>query len=153
VLFLVVAALAATAGCDSTSAVNAKKPIPASVPSVARGTEFATAKTAFEAGSFGYAARYFEMALEAAPRSMDACLGLAASYDWLSRFTEADKTYGKCRTIGGETVAYHNNRGFSYLLRGEHGLASVSLAQAQALSPDNPTVANNLRILRDVSSG
>ncbi|WP_299364506.1 hypothetical protein [uncultured Paracoccus sp.] len=84
---------------------------------------------------------------------MEACLGLAGSYDWLYRFELADQTYASCRKIGGETFAYHNNVGFSYLLRGDYGRASVSLAQARRLQPGHPVIENNLRILRNASSG
>ncbi len=145
--------LALLASCSPNSASAPKKVIPASVPSVLAGTELSTAKTSYEAGNFGYAARYFEKALKASPKSMEACLGLAGSYDWLYRFDLADRTYADCRRIGGETFAYHNNIGFSYLLRGEYGRASVSLAQARALQPGNPVIETNLRILRNVSSG
>lgn len=93
------------------------------------------------------------MALKADPGNMDACLGLAGSYDWLYRFDLADRTYATCRKIDGETFAYHNNIGFSYLLRGDHGRASVSLAQARSMQPGHPVVETNLRILRVVSSG
>ena len=117
------------------------------------GTELATAQTAFASGNFGYAARYFEMAAARSPGSMEACLGLAASYDWLYRFDLSDRTYSTCREIGGETFSYHNNIGFSHLLRGDHGQASVSFARATALRPGNPVTATNLRILRDASSG
>lgn len=141
------------ASCSQSDTATSPKAIPAQVPTVPAGTELATAKTSFEAGNFGFAARYFEKALKASPRDMDACLGLAGSYDWLYNFDLADKTYSKCRTIGGETYVYHNNLGFSYYLRGDYGRASVSLAQARRLQPGNPVIETNLRILRDASSG
>lgn len=144
--------LALLSGCGQDTASAPRQTLPSSVPSVPPGTEFSTAKTSFETGNFGYAARYFEMALKASPRSMEACLGLAASYDWLHRFDLADNTYGKCRRIGGETFIYYNNLGFSYYLRGEYDKASENLAQAQALQPGHPVVENNLRILNVVFS-
>ena len=139
-------------GCSPNMATDPGQTIPSSVPSVRPGTELPTAKTNFETGNFGYAARYFEMALKASPGSMEACLGLAASYDWLHRFDLADRTYGQCRTIGGETFIYHNNIGFSYYLRGEYDKASINLAQARALQPGHPVVENYLRILNVVFS-
>lgn len=141
------------ASCTQSGTATTPKALPAQVPGVPAGAELATAKTSYEAGNFGYAARYFEKALKASPRDMDACLGLAGSYDWLYRFDLADKTYAKCRAIGGETYAYHNNLGFSYYLRGDYGRAGVSLAQARRLQPGNPVIETNLRILRDASSG
>lgn len=146
-------AIALVSGCTPNNAAAPRQALPASVPSVPAGAELSTAKTSYEAGNFGYAARYFEKALKAQPRNMEACLGLAGSYDWLYRFDLADKTYAGCRKIGGETFAYHNNIGFSYILRGEYGRASVSLAQARRLQPGHPVIENNLRILRDASSG
>ena len=152
-LAVLTAALATIGGCSSTAIEASRNVLPAEVPSVPAGTELATAKTAFETGNFGYAARYFEMAAESSPENMEACLGLAASYDWLYRFDLSDRTYATCRTIDGETFSYHNNVGFSHILRGEYGKASVSFARANALRPDHPVVETNLRVLRDVSSG
>lgn len=141
------------ASCSENTTAAPRKALPSYVSSVPAGSELATAKTSYEAGNFGYAARYFEKALKSSPRSMEACLGLAGSYDWLYRFDLADKTYANCRKIGGETYAYHNNVGFSYYLRGDYGRASVSLAQARRLRPSHPVIETNLRILRDASSG
>ncbi|MRX51760.1 hypothetical protein GI374_15270 [Paracoccus sp. S-4012] len=153
-MLILMIGIALLSGCSQDNAAAPRKAtIPTNVPSVAAGTEFSTAKTSYESGNFGYAARYFDMALKASPQNMEACLGLAGSYDWLYRFDLADQTYARCRRIGGETFAYHNNLGFSYLLRGEHGRASVSLAQAQSLQPGHPVIETNLRILRVVSSG
>lgn len=146
-------AIAFAVSCSPTSVSAPRQTIPANVPTVPAGTELSTAKTSFESGNFGFAARYFDMALKASPNNMEACLGLAGSYDWLYRFDLADRTYANCRKIGGETFAYHNNIGFSYFLRGDHGRASVSLAQAQRLRPGHPIIETNLRILRDASSG
>ncbi|MCF3972584.1 tetratricopeptide repeat protein [Paracoccus salsus] len=151
-LVLMVGIVAAT-GCTEGNVASPRQSIPATVPSVPKGSELATARTSYDAGNFGFAARYFEMALKASPADMEACLGLAGSYDWLHRFDLADRTYAKCRRIGGETFAYHNNIGFSYYLRGDYGLAAVSLAQARRLQPGHPVIETNLRILRDASSG
>ncbi len=144
---------ATLSGCGMTSELATRNSLPASVPSVPVGAELSTARTAFEAGNFGYAARYFELAAEASPESIDACLGLAASYDWLYRFDLSDRAYETCRETGEDAYIYHNNVGFSHLLRGEYGLASVSFARAEALKPGDPVVRTNLEILRDVSSG
>lgn len=141
-----------SASCSQDSTAGSRQALPSHVPSVPAGSELATAKTSYEAGNFGYAARYFEKALRSSPGNMEACLGLAGSYDWLYRFDLADKTYAKCRKIG-ENYAYHNNLGFSYYLRGDYGRASVSLAQARRLRPGHPVIETNLRILRDASSG
>ena len=153
IMVLLAGAVVTIGGCNANRVNTSRNSLPAEVPSVPAGAELATAKTAFETGNFGYAARYFEMAAESSPESMEACLGLAASYDWLYRFDLSDRIYGICRETGGETFSYHNNLGFSHLLRGEYGKASVSFARANALKPGDPVVRTNLRILRDVSSG
>lgn len=145
--------IAFAASCSPTTVSAPRQTIPATVPGVPAGAELPTARTSFESGNFGFAARYFEMALAASPRNMEACLGLAGSYDWLYRFDLADRTYADCRKIGGETYAYHNNIGFSYFLRGDNGRASVSLGQAQRLRPGHQVIETNLRIVRDASSG
>lgn len=152
-LFLMFGLALSTTGCSQKDVGTSQKAIPTWVPSVPAGSELETAKTSYEAGNFGYAARYFEMALKSSPGNTEACLGLAGSYDWLHRFDLADRTYAKCREVGGETYAYHNNIGFSYYLRGEYGRASASLAQARRLRPGHPVIETNLRILRDASSG
>ncbi|MBF9235765.1 tetratricopeptide repeat protein, partial [Microvirga sp. BT350] len=40
-----------------------------------------------------------------------------------------------------------NNRGYSYLLRGDAARANALFRQALSLSPDNPTINNNTAIL------
>ncbi len=111
------------------------------------------ARTAFETGNFGFAARYFDMAMTEEPGNIDACLGLAASYDWLYRFDLSDPVYKACGELSDDSFLYHNNVGFSYLLRGELGRASASFAQARALEPNHPVIETNLKVLRDVSDG
>lgn len=142
----------ALSGCTQDMTADSGRYLPPEVPAVPRGTELPTARRNFQTGNFGFAARYFEMALRASPGDVEACLGLAASYDWLHRFDLADRTYGNCRKIGGETFIYHNNIGFSYYLRGEYDKASANLARARALQPGHPVVENNLRILSVVFS-
>ena len=140
-------------GCSTLDAAKPRVGLPANVPEVPSGSEMTAARTAFETGNFGFAARYFEQVVRADPTDMNACLGLAASYDWLYRFDLADPIYGTCRKIDGDSFLYHNNMGFSHLLRGELGQASVNFAQAAALRPGHPVVETNLKILRDASDG
>ncbi len=152
-LFVITTVLASTAGCGTTAVTDSRNSIPSNVPEVPSGAELSTAMTAFESGNFGFSAKYFEMAAKKSPNDMTACLGMAASYDWLYRFDLADRAYGKCSKIGKDNFTYHNNVGFSYLLRGDYGKASVSFARAKQLRPGDPTAENNLRILRDAASG
>ena len=150
-LAVLFAALATIAGCGSTAVDASRDAMPLSVPDVPPGTELSTAMTEFENGNFGYSARYFEMAAEQSPKDVTACLGLAASYDWLYRFDLSDRAYRTCSRIAKDAFSYHNNIGFSYLLRGDYRKASVSFSEAKRLRPGNPLVETNLRILRDVS--
>lgn len=152
-LSVLTAGLTTLFGCGSTSIEASRNSIPQTVPDVPPGAELSTAMTAFESGNFGFSAKYFEMAAQRSPDDMTACLGMAASYDWLYRFDLADRAYGTCSQIAEDSLHYHNNMGFSYLLRGEYGKASVSFARASQLQPDDPVVKNNLRILRDVANG
>jgi Flp pilus assembly protein TadD len=42
-----------------------------------------------------------------------------------------------------------NNQGFSYLLRGDYGRARAMLLAARAKAPNNPYIANNIRLLEE----
>lgn len=69
--------------------------------------------------------------------------GLAASYDQLRRFDLADRAYGQVAKIAGESAVLHNNRGYSYLLRGEKAKARAEFARAQRLDPNNAFIRAN----------
>jgi len=49
--------------------------------------------------------------------------------------------------LAGETTEILNNQGYSYMLRGNLSAARAKLRRAYLRDPDNPTIANNLRIL------
>ena len=55
--------------------------------------ELSLGKKHFRARNFGIAERHFRRAVELSPRDAEAWLGLAASYDRLRRFDEADRAY------------------------------------------------------------
>jgi Flp pilus assembly protein TadD len=101
----------------------------------------------FKKGSYGLAARYFRDAVEKAPKDAEAWIGLAASYDRLRRFDLADQAYAQATRLTGETVELLNDRGFSYMLRGDLTKARVKFQKAYALDPTNPIVINNLQLL------
>ncbi len=107
------------------------------------------AKNHFGERHYGHAARYFERAVEVAPSNAEAWLGLAASYDRVRRFDLADRAYRKAGELVGHRAEYHNNVGYSYLLRGEVLKARDKFLEAARLDPTNPTIANNLQLLRD----
>jgi Flp pilus assembly protein TadD len=104
-------------------------------------------KTLYRSGDYAAAQRRFHRAVEADPRDAEAWLGLAASYDQLRRFDLADRAYEKVAAIVGPTPELLNNRGYSYMLRGDKRRARVILLKARAMDPSNAYVQNNLDLL------
>ena len=104
-------------------------------------------KKHFRAANFGLAEKYFRRAVEHHPRDIEAWLGLAAAYDRLRRWDMADRAYDQAMKISGPTAELLNNRGYSYMLRGDYAHARETLLQAQAQDPSNPYVKNNLELL------
>jgi Flp pilus assembly protein TadD len=101
----------------------------------------------FARGEYGLAERYFRDAAELAPKDAASWIGLAASYDRLSRFDLADRCYKTAIALSGETALILNNQGYSYMLRGNPAAARAKFARARALEPGNPLVENNMRLL------
>jgi Flp pilus assembly protein TadD len=101
----------------------------------------------FNRGNYGIAERYFRDAVEKTPRDVNAWVGLAASYDRLARFDLADRAYAFAIKLAGQTTQILNNKGYSYILRGDLVRARQALLKAQAREPNNPTIANNLHLL------
>jgi Flp pilus assembly protein TadD len=110
-------------------------------------------KKYFQAANFGLAEKHFRRAAEQHPNDAESWVGLAASYDRLKRFDLADRAYGRASSILGETPEIMNNKGFSYLLRGDYVKARRILMAAQARAPDNPYIRNNLRLLAKAERG
>lgn len=107
------------------------------------------AKTHFAEGNYGHAARYYERAVEVVPDDGEAWLGLAASYDRIRRFDLADRAYRNAALYIGHRPEYFNNVGYSYLLRGDIQKARGNFLKALELDPHNPTLLNNLELLRE----
>jgi Flp pilus assembly protein TadD len=101
----------------------------------------------FNRGEFGTAERYFRDAVEKTPRDATAWVGLAATYDRIGRFDLADRAYANAVRLVGYTTEILNNQGYSYMLRGDYKAARKKFLQAQAREPNNPTIANNLKLL------
>jgi Flp pilus assembly protein TadD len=101
----------------------------------------------FERENYGLAEMYFRRAVEKDPKDVSAWLGLAASYDQLKRWTLADRAYGQALKLMGPTAEFLNNRGYSYLLRGDIKKASDDLSLAAAKDPQNEHIQNNLKTL------
>ena len=104
-------------------------------------------KKQFRAANFGLAERHFRRAVEQHPRDLESWVGLAASYDRLRRFDLADRAYEQAMKIAGPKAEILNNRGYSYMLRGDYRRARETLLQAQAQDPGNPYIKNNLELL------
>jgi tetratricopeptide (TPR) repeat protein len=101
----------------------------------------------FNRGHFGIAERYFRDAVEKAPKDASAWIGLAASYDRLGRFDLADRAYLSAIRLAGLTTAILNNRGYSYMLRGNIPAARKDFLKALEREPGNPMIVNNLKLL------
>ena len=109
--------------------------------------ELALGKKHFDAGNFTLAERHFRRAVELHPRDLEAWLGLAAAYDRLRRFELADRAYDQAVKIAGPTAEILNNRGYSYMLRGDAKRARETLLDAQGKDPGNTYIKNNLELL------
>jgi Flp pilus assembly protein TadD len=104
-------------------------------------------KKYFRSANFALAEKHFRRAVELHPRDAEAWVGLAASYDRLKRFDLADRAYRQAAGVAGDTPEIMNNRGFSYILRGDYRRARQILLAAQARAPDNPFIKNNIELL------
>jgi tetratricopeptide (TPR) repeat protein len=98
-------------------------------------------------GNYGLAERHYRRAVEATYRNGSAWIGLAASYDRLGRFDLADLAYRNAIRLEGNNYVTLNNRGYSYLLRGDVRRARRLLERAMLLAPDDPTIANNIAVM------
>jgi Flp pilus assembly protein TadD len=110
-------------------------------------------KKHFAAGNYGLAERHFRAAVEANPKSAPGWLGLAASYDRLSRFDLAERAYEHTLKLQGRTPAVLNNLGYHYMLRGQLAKARATLDEAARLDPASPHIQGNLALLATWKTG
>ncbi|MFL9827476.1 tetratricopeptide repeat protein [Rhodoplanes sp. SY1] len=106
----------------------------------------------FRQGNYGNAEKYCRRSVEQTPKSADAWLCLAASYDRLKRFDLADRAYLQLIRIVGRSAAVLNNMGYSYMLRGDYRRARATLNEAATKDPGNPFVQNNLALLAEATA-
>jgi tetratricopeptide (TPR) repeat protein len=139
---------AATPGDDSTGSVGTPPPAAPLLPGDSGGA-IGLGKTQYRAGQYALAEKTFRRAAAAHPGDLEAWLGLAAADDRLRRFDAADRAYGEAIAIAGPAPEILNNRGYSYLLRGDFKRARALLLEAQAKDPDNKFIANNLQLLEE----
>lgn len=107
------------------------------------------AKAQFREGNYGRAYKLFDEALDVTPNDPAAWLGFAASADMLKRFDKADVAYRKLKPVIGNRIEFHNNYGYSLLLRGELQGARRHFLKAYEMDPSNERAANNLELLRN----
>jgi tetratricopeptide (TPR) repeat protein len=134
---------------DTTGSIDGDKITPADTALLGSdpSDDLALGKKQYRAGNFGLAERYFRRAVETHPRDAEAWVGLAAAYDRLRRFDLADRAYDQAVAIIGLTPELLNNRGYSYMLRGDYPHARTTLLAAAAKDPKNPYIKNNLELL------
>jgi Flp pilus assembly protein TadD len=110
-------------------------------------------KRSYGVGDYGLAERHFRQAVEANPKSVEAWLGLAASYDQLRRFDLAQRAYDRVLALEGRSPSVLNNLGYHYMLKGNLGQARALLLEAAEKDPGNVIVQGNLRLLDTWSKG
>lgn len=110
-------------------------------------------KEHYRAQNYGLAELHFRRAVERHKDDPEAWLGLAAAYDQLKRFRLADRAYAQAIERAGPTAEILNNRGYSYMLRGDLRRASVDLSLAAGKDPESEHIRNNLKILDQRARG
>jgi Tfp pilus assembly protein PilF len=138
----------ASATSDVTGSIPSGKPL--SQTETARGVTgdaLSLGQQDYRERNYHAAERHFRRATEKAPQDGQAWLGLAASYDRLKRYPDADRAYARAVAILGPKADVINTIGYSYLLRGDLSHARAKFEEAQLKDPDNPTVANNLALV------
>lgn len=110
-------------------------------------------KEHYRAQNYGLAELHFRRAVERHKDDPEAWLGLAAAYDQLKRFKLADRAYAEAVKRAGPTPEILNNRGYSYMLRGDLRRASTDLSLASAKDPESEHIRNNLKTLDQRARG
>lgn len=80
-----------------------------------------------------------------------ALMGLAIAADMLGDFRLADRAYAALMTRGVDQAQLFNNMGYSYMLRGDLVQAAAYLTEAARRAPEDPTIRNNLAMLKKVA--
>jgi Flp pilus assembly protein TadD len=154
-LLLAVLATGSLAACQTADSGGVDASVTATVASPPRASrapgdpkdDLALGKEQYRARNYGLAELHFRRAVESAKSNPEAWLGLAASYDELKRFRLADRAYAYAFKITGPTAEFLNNRGYSYLMRGDLSRAFKDLTEAQGKDPENERIRNNLKAL------
>lgn len=148
-LLALLASILVLTGCNATSGDGSPPlvALPTPQPITDATDDVAIGKQHFRAENYGLAEMHFRRAAEARRDDAQAWNGLAASYDKLKRWELADRAYAQVEKLTGATPDFLNNRGYSYMLRGDLRRASADLSRAAAADPGNERIQNNLRTL------
>ena len=149
----VTAALASLAVAGCQSAAEGVNVFPTITPSLEGSAVLSNdpnrlGRTHLAAGNYAMAERHFRDAVEKNKKDGDSWIALAAAYDNLGRFDLADRAYQQAITLRGETLEIVNNRGYSYMLRGDGPRALAHFEKGLALDPENAVIANNIKLLQ-----
>jgi Flp pilus assembly protein TadD len=144
---LAFAALLLWAGCVAPEPASLSSSLNTTSPTEA----IATAKAEYRAGHYAKAAALAKRAVDADQGDAAALLVYAAALDRQHRFEQADAAYRALHGLIGDTAAFHNNYGYSMLLRGNLTQARKHFLLAQTASPQNATVRGNLTMLADAA--
>jgi Flp pilus assembly protein TadD len=117
--------------------------------SAPEGVWLAKAKQNFADGNYGLAERYYRQSIEERHNNAEAWLGLAASYDRLKRFDQAQRAYEALVKLVGYTPTVLNNLAYHHMLRGDFNTARRHLTAAHQADPGNPYVKNNMDLLAE----
>ncbi len=143
IAFAVALSALALSGCETLTLGGLSTGMVPGVPKDA----LTIGKENFRAENYGLAEENFRKAVEERPDDAEGWIGLAASYDKLRRFDLADKAYAQTQRLTGSTPEFLNNRGYSYLLRGDVARARQDLEAAAVRDPGNERIRNNLKSL------
>ena len=137
------------AGCtnlpaDLSLAHSAEPPIFGSLPAE---KPLEQGKGYYSKGEFGLAEQAFRKAVELDKNDPEAWLGLAASYDRLRRFDQANRAYDVLFRLVGRTPTVLNNLGYHYILAGDYTKARETLLEAQRSDPGNKFIQNNIDLI------
>ena len=78
-------------------------------------------------------------------------MALAVAADMQGDFRTSDRAYAELMLRQTDQAALFNNMGYSYMLRGDLDKALTYLSEAARRKPDDPTIQNNLTMLRGVA--